>query len=88
MTESHSSKKEPIEGKIVDEDESKSGLPPIAYVLIAVGCAIYIINPTAGIFEFLPDNIPLIGNLDEASATAGLLYALSNLGMIPWSRSN
>ena len=34
----------------------------------------------------LPDNLPIIGNLDEASATAGLLYALSGLGVIPWKR--
>lgn len=34
---------------------------------ILVG-GLYLLNPTAGIFEFLPDNIPLIGNLDEAGA--------------------
>ena len=32
--------------------------------------AIYILNPTAGVFELLPDNLPFIGNLDEAAATA------------------
>jgi len=29
---------------------------------------VYLINPTAGIFEFLPDNIPFIGNVDEGLA--------------------
>ena len=29
---------------------------------------IYILNPTAGIIELIPDNMPIIGNLDEAGA--------------------
>jgi hypothetical protein len=29
---------------------------------------IYILNPTTGIYELLPDNIPFIGNLDEGTA--------------------
>ncbi len=36
---------------------------------------LYLINPTAGVFEFIPDNLPFIGNLDEAAATAILLTA-------------
>jgi len=88
MTQSDSSKNGPISGEIVDEGKGNNGLPTFAYVLIALACTIYIINPTAGIFEFLPDNLPLIGNLDEASATAALLYALSNLGLIPWSKND
>jgi hypothetical protein len=35
---------------------------------------IYILNPTAGIFELLPDNIPFLGNLDEGTA-AYVLYS-------------
>ncbi len=34
----------------------------------------YLINPTAGIFELLPDNIPFIGNVDEGLA-AFFLYS-------------
>ncbi|NMD30656.1 MAG: DUF1232 domain-containing protein, partial [Chloroflexi bacterium] len=29
---------------------------------------VYILNPTAGILELLPDNIPLVGNIDEGVA--------------------
>jgi uncharacterized membrane protein YkvA (DUF1232 family) len=36
----------------------------------------YLLNPTFGVFEFIPDNIPLLGNLDEATATMVLLGAL------------
>jgi len=42
---------------------------------------IYILNPTAGLFEILPDNLPLVGNLDEAAAVALLLMCLSYFGI-------
>ena len=35
---------------------------------------LYLLNPTAGLFELIPDTIPIIGNLDEAAAM-GLLIA-------------
>ena len=78
----------PLKGELEDGNESrtKQGFPTFANVAIAIFCAIYLINPTAGFIEFIPDNLPIIGNLDEATATAGLLYALSGLGLIPWSR--
>lgn len=68
------------------ESQDKDRLPALVYIVIAVLCVVYLVNPTAGIVEFIPDNLPIIGNLDEATATAGLLYALSGLGLIPWSR--
>ena len=37
---------------------------------------IYILNPTAGIIEIIPDNIPFIGNLDEAAAVVLILGCL------------
>ncbi len=37
---------------------------------------IYILNPTAGIIEIIPDNIPFIGNLDEAAAVLLVLGCL------------
>lgn len=42
---------------------------------------IYILNPTAGVFEIIPDNLPLIGNLDEAAAVALLLMCLKYFGI-------
>ncbi|MDX2494193.1 MAG: DUF1232 domain-containing protein [Desulfuromusa sp.] len=44
-------------------------------------CLIYILNPTAGFFEIIPDNLPLIGNLDEAAAVATLLMCLKYFGI-------
>lgn len=44
-------------------------------------CLLYLINPTLGVFELIPDNLPLIGNLDEVAASAGLFWALKGLGV-------
>ena len=49
--------------------------------LIGVLSAIYLINPSMGVFELLPDNLPFVGNLDEAAATTLLLSALSYFGI-------
>ena len=43
--------------------------------------ALYILNPTAGLFEIIPDNLPFIGNLDEAAAVALLLMCLKYFGI-------
>jgi uncharacterized membrane protein YkvA (DUF1232 family) len=42
---------------------------------------LYILNPTAGVFEIIPDNLPLVGNLDEATAVALLLMCLKYFGI-------
>lgn len=55
---------------------------------LAVACGLYLVYPSMSVFELIPDAIPLVGSLDEATATAGLLYALSNLGWIPWQRTD
>lgn len=43
--------------------------------------AVYLINPTFGVLEFIPDNLPLIGNLDEAGATVLLVSVLGHYGI-------
>lgn len=43
--------------------------------------AAYLINPTAGVFELIPDAFPIIGNLDEAGAALLLLNALDYFGV-------
>lgn len=40
---------------------------------------VYLLNPTAGILELIPDNAPLIGNLDEASATALVIWGIQQM---------
>jgi hypothetical protein len=48
--------------------------------LLGAMSLIYLLNPTAGVFEFLPDNLPIVGNLDEATATAILLASMAHFG--------
>jgi len=48
-------------------------------ILSAVVSAIYILNPTAGFIELIPDNMPVIGNLDEGAAAYVLFSAISYL---------
>lgn len=41
--------------------------------------SLYIANPGFGVFEIIPDNAPWIGNLDEATATAILLWGVKTI---------
>lgn len=52
----------------------------IGVFLLGLFALIYLLNPTAGLFELIPDNIPLIGNLDEAAAVTLLLMCLRYFG--------
>ena len=46
--------------------------------LIGVG-AVYLLNLTAGFIEFVPDNTPLFGNIDEGIAGALIYFAVDKL---------
>ena len=50
----------------------------LVYLAAALGL-LYILNPTMGIFEFIPDNLPLIGNLDE-----GVAFVLVWFGLVEY----
>ena len=62
--------------------------PPnkIVNIIVAVLCGLYLIYPSLGVFELIPDALPLVGSLDEAAATTGLWLALSRLGLNPFSK--
>jgi len=53
----------------------------LAVLILGILSVIYILNPGAGIFELIPDNLPFIGNLDEAAAVALLLMCLKHFGI-------
>lgn len=66
-----------------DHEELKKS-SAVRKVVAAIGLilgVIYIINPTAGVFELLPDNIPFVGNLDEAGAVWIILCCLREFGV-------
>ena len=60
--------------------EKRSFIKSIAIFFSGLVGLIYIFNPTAGIIEFIPDNMPVIGNLDEAAAVLLVLAALRYFG--------
>lgn len=49
-----------------------------AVIGLIVG-AIYLLNPTAGALELIPDIVPFVGNLDEAGATALVIWSIQQL---------
>ena len=53
----------------------------VTVIIIGVLSALYLINPGFGIFEFIPDAIPIVGNLDEGTATFLLLSSLAYFGI-------
>lgn len=53
----------------------------VLVALAGILSLIYLLNPTFGVFELLPDNLPFIGNLDEATAMMVLLAALRYFGV-------
>ena len=60
--------------KFISEPLSKRGWPVWLVYLMAIVGFIYLLNPTAGILELIPDNLPIVGNLDE-SASVFLILA-------------
>lgn len=55
---------------------SARGIPPWVTYLATILGVIYLLNPTAGVLEFIPDNLPLVGNLDEGVAMLLIWYGL------------
>ena len=55
---------------------SLRGVPVWAIYILAILGLIYILNPGAGVIELIPDNLPIVGNLDEGAAFLLIWYAL------------
>jgi hypothetical protein len=51
----------------------------LVYVAGAAVSVAYVLNPTLGLFELLPDNLPWVGNLDEAAFTGLLIFCLRGM---------
>jgi len=65
--------------KAISEPLSKHGWPVWLVYLLAITGLIYLIYPSLGLFELIPDAIPIVGNLDESVAVllviAGIVEA-------------
>lgn len=66
--------------------EKVTSFGKVIATFVIVVSSVYLINPTAGVFELLPDALPVVGNIDEGLA-AFMIYAAINYlrtGVILW----
>ena len=66
--------------KLLNNMEKKRSPKDIFVLIVLIISGLYLINPTMGLLEIIPDNLPIIGNLDEGVATTLLLSSLSYFG--------
>lgn len=50
----------------------------LIYLLTLIGF-VYLLNPTAGLVELIPDNLPIVGNLDEGAAALLVWQGLNEI---------
>jgi uncharacterized membrane protein YkvA (DUF1232 family) len=62
---------------VVDKIDEKRSFP-WGSLIIAIFCMVYLLNPVAGI-DIIPDNLPVVGNLDEMGATLLLIRSLRKI---------
>jgi len=55
------------------------GIPRWLVLVLSAFGFLYILNPTFGLIEFIPDNLPIIGNLDEGVAFLLVMYGVLEL---------
>lgn len=53
----------------------------VGAILGIIVSSIYLLNFTVGVFEPLPDNLPIIGNMDELAAASLLFASLKYFGI-------
>ena len=56
-------------------------LKNVVVIVIGLLTILYLLNPGSGVFELIPDNIPGLGNLDEAAAVFLLLCCFRYFGI-------
>ena len=58
---------------------SSKGWPKWAVFAMSLTGLFYLVYPSAGIFELIPDFIPIVGSLDEGAAAIALWYGYLEL---------
>lgn len=56
-------------------------LKEFVIIILGIIATIYLLNPSFGAFELIPDIVPVIGNLDEAGAVAIIINTLGYYGI-------
>jgi len=67
----------PLEGEIVSQGRQPGWTRALAWAVLVLG-GVYMLNPTFGL-DF--DNVPIVGNLDEAAIMFLIFGALNYLGL-------
>jgi len=70
--------------KKIPIDFSKGKKTPLKTAIVGgIGflSALYILAPTLGLFELLPDSLPIVGNLDEFTAALLIMSSLKYFGV-------
>ncbi len=74
--------------QIADDYREPTFLQKLVVVTITLIAGVYLVYPSLGIFELIPDAIPLIGSLDEFTATAIVVSGLHYFGInVNWLAS-
>lgn len=60
----------------------------MAFVILGAAGAIYLFLPTAGIVEFIPDIVPIAGNIDEMLASMLVFAMTSRVDRASYNRSS
>lgn len=79
----------PIQSEILDKkNNSRTWVKIILAIIGLLLSVLYLLNITAGFFEFLPDNLPIVGNIDEAIMSSIFYGSLQYLGLdlLPFGR--
>lgn len=63
--------------EVVDKIDEKRSFP-WGSLIVAILCLVYLLNPTGGI-DIIPDNLPVVGNIDEMGATLLLIRSLRKI---------
>lgn len=50
-------------------------------IFLGLASFLYLVFPTLGVFELIPDALPLIGSIDEGTATVLLISVLRYYGL-------
>lgn len=66
----------------------RNPLKDVAMGVAGVIAVIYLLNPDAGLIELIPDNIPVIGNLDEFGAAVLLFRVWRHFRKSRWPRKD